>query len=335
VSKVLVTGAAGFIGSHVCDALIANGHRVIGMDNLSGGVVENVPAACEFWQRDFTCPKQVELVFSECRPDIVIHAGAYAAEILSPHIRRFNYENNLLGSINLINAAVNHRCKGFVFLSSIATYGHQKPPFYEMTPLAPADPYGVAKMAVELDLKAAHAMFGLPYIIFRPFNVYGPRQNIGDAYRNVIGIFMNQCLKREPMTIFGDGSQTRAFSYISDVAPVIATSIDRPECWGLTFNIGGTRAMRVDVLSELVWYALGNKGPYQRHKLEARKEARHAFCDTTKARIFFKGLMPDVSLEDGLPLMAEWVLKHGSRSTSKFANIEIEEGLPEIWKVTA
>src|ERR1700678_1514182 len=169
MSRVLVTGGAGFIGSAVCESLVAGGHQCFAVDNLSGGFRENVPAGVELWERDFSDENDVFTVFLRVKPEIVVHAGAYAAEILSPHIRCYNYKNNLIGSINLINAAVNNNCKGFVFLSSIATYGHQTPPFSEETRLTPADPYGIAKASVELDLKAAHAMFGLPYIIFRPF----------------------------------------------------------------------------------------------------------------------------------------------------------------------
>jgi UDP-glucose 4-epimerase len=317
------------IGSHVCDSLLANGHLVMGADDLSGGFANNIPPKMKFRKGDICESEEIDSLFRVWRPDFVVHAAAYAAEGLSHFIRRYNYQTNILGSMSLINAAVRHEVKGFVFLSSIATYGHQEPPFTESTPLAPADPYAIAKMAVELDLKAAHEMFGLPYIIFRPFNVYGPRQNIGDNYRNVVGIFMNECLKKKPMTIFGDGKQTRAFSHISDVAPAIAKSIDMPECWGETFNIGGARRYTVNQLAGAVAKAMDVEKKVIH--LPARKEAVHASSDQSKAIEFFGKLMPQVPLPDGLKDMASWVRKHGARTTPKFANIEITKNLPPSW----
>ena len=223
------------IGSHLCDHLVENGHSVVGVDDLSGGFEENIPRTIlRFYKDDIRDAGRIEAIFGEEKPEYVIHAAAFAAEQLAPFIRRYTYDVNVLGSMSIINAAVRHECRGLVFLSSIAVYGHGIPPFNESSLLEPADPYGIAKMAVELDLKAAQAMFGLPFIIFRPFNVYGPRQNIGDAYRNVVGIFMNQCLQGKPMTIFGDGEQVGAFSHISMVAPAIARSIDMADSWGQT-----------------------------------------------------------------------------------------------------
>lgn len=330
MSRVLVTGCAGFVMSHVADHLIANGHDVIGIDDLSGGFTENIPAGVHFLKVDVCDSLAINILFKAWKPDYVIHGAAYAAEGLSHFIRKFNYETNLVGSINLINASVNYGVKGFVFLSSIAVYGHEEPPFSEgMTP-EPADPYAISKYAVELDLRAACEMFGMPFVIFRPFNVYGERQNIGDAYRNVVGIFFNQCLKHEHLTIFGDGNQTRAFSHISDVAPAIAASIDMPDAWGKTFNIGGEKACSVGTLGRYICNIMGvNFSP---NYLPARKEAVHAFCNTTKAREMFGSLIPGMDLFEGLEKMADWVEQHGSRSTSKFANIEIEKNLPPSWK---
>lgn len=329
MSRVLVTGAAGFIGSHICDYLTFDRHQVMGIDDLSGGFIENVPERIKFCRMDIRDTHAIEDIFIRFSPDYVIHAAAYAAEGLSHFIRRFNYDTNVLGSINLINAAVRWHIKGFVFLSSIATYGHQVPPFTESTRLAPADPYGIAKMAVEMDLRAAHEMFGLPFITFRPFNVYGERQNIGDNYRNVVGIFMNQCLQGKPMTIFGDGEQTRAFSHVSTVAPVIAKSIDMQECWGNTYNIGGSTPYAVHDLAEQV--ARSMQVPFSKINLPPRKEAVDAYCDTDKAAMTFAGLMTPLSLGKGLDRMASWVKIHGARTTPPFANIEITRNLPPSW----
>ena len=169
----------------------------------------------------------------------------------------YNYDNNLIGSLHLINNAVNYKVKCFVFTSSIAIYGSGpyegfSGKFTENTPAAPEDPYGISKYAVELDLKAAHEMFGLNYIIFRPHNVYGPNQNTFDKYRNVIGIFLYNLLHNKPMGIFGDGTQTRSFSYIDDVAPYIAASPYFEYLRNQQFNIGSERAYSLTDLARTI-----------------------------------------------------------------------------------
>ena len=215
----LVTGGAGFIGSHVAEHLLGMGHRVVVLDDLSGGFAENVPAGAIFVQGSILDHELIERLFQEHHFDYVYHLAAYAAEGLSHFIKRFNYNNNVVGSVNLVNAAVNHEVKCFVFTSSIAVYGAGQSPMTEdMTPM-PEDSYGIAKYAIEQELKVSHEMFGLDYVIFRPHNVYGERQNIGDRYRNVVGIFMNQLLQGQPMTVFGDGEQKRAFTSITRRRP--------------------------------------------------------------------------------------------------------------------
>ena len=225
-----MTGGAGFIGSHVADALLARGHQVTVLDDLSGGFPDNVPAGARFVAASVVDHAAVDRLFAERRFDYVYHLAAYAAEGLSHFIKRFNYTNNVIGSVNLINAAVNTGVKGFVFTSSIAVYGRS--PVVPMTEETHARARGsVRHRQARRRARAARratTMFGLDYMIFRPHNVYGERQNIGDRYRNVVGIFMNQILQGQPMTIFGDGTQTRAFSYIDDVAPVIAAALESP-----------------------------------------------------------------------------------------------------------
>ena len=222
-AKTLVTGAAGFIGSHIVDHLVSSGHTVIALDDLSGGFADNISAEAVFVEGSINNVELVNRLFQEHQFEYVFHLAAYAAEGLSHFIRRFNYQNNLIGSINLINASINTgTVKCFVFTSSIAVYGANQLPMREDTTPLPEDPYGISKLAVELDLKSALEMFGLNYMIFRPHNVYGERQNIGDPYRNVVGIFMNQIMQGKELTIFGDGLQTRAFSHVDDVAPIIA-----------------------------------------------------------------------------------------------------------------
>jgi UDP-glucose 4-epimerase len=327
----LVTGGAGFIGAHVTNELIRLGHKVVVLDDLSGGFEDNIHPKSIFVKGSINDKDLLAKLFNDYSFDYVYHLAAYAAEGLSHFIRRYNYENNLIGSINLINQSIIHKIKCFVFTSSIAVYGAGQLPMKEdLTPM-PEDPYGVAKYAVELDLKAAHEMFGLNYIIFRPHNVYGEYQNIGDRYRNVIGIFMNQLLQGKPLTIFGDGNQTRAFSYISDVAPHIANSVNIQKAYNEIINIGGEVNYTVNDLAETVMNVMGIKESisYQ----PARNEVAHAYSDHSKAIDIFN-LNPDefVSLKKGVEKMAEWVKKAGSRSSSYFGSIEIEEKLPPIWR---
>lgn len=330
MKKSLVTGGAGFIGAHVTNELVSMGHQVVVLDDLSGGFEDNVHPNSIFVHGSITDNQLVQELFDKYEFDYVYHLAAYAAEGLSHFIRRFNYENNLLGSVNLINASIKHKVKCFVFTSSIAVYGEGQLPMREdMVPM-PEDPYGIAKYAVEQDLKCAHEMFGLDYVIFRPHNVYGEYQNIGDRYRNVIGIFMNQLLQGKSLTVFGDGNQTRAFSYISDVAPYIAKSVDIKEAYNEVFNIGGDVDYTVNDLAETVMKVMDLKQPIQH--LEARNEVVHAYSDHSKAKKVFNITDDFVPLEEGVQRMAAWVNKVGARSTPKFSNIEITEKLPAIWQ---
>ena len=327
----LVTGAAGFIGSHVVDNVLMMGHDVVALDDLSGGFEENINPKAEFIKGSVEDHELVQEIFERYRFDYVYHLAAYAAEGLSHFIKRFNYTNNLLGSINLINASINSgTVKTFVFTSSIAVYGRNQLPMTEELTPNPEDPYGIAKYAVELDLKESHEMFGLNYIIFRPHNVYGERQNISDKYRNVIGIFMNQILQKKPMTIFGDGEQTRAFSYIGDVAPIIAGSVERNAAYNQVYNIGADTPYSINHLSREVARAM--KAEVKIKYLDARNEVVHAYSTHTKASSHFGDLIKNVTLEDGLNRMALWAKNHVSRKTTTFNNIEVTKNLPESWR---
>jgi UDP-glucose 4-epimerase len=324
----LVTGGAGFLGSHVVEALVQRGERVVVLDDLSGGFAENVPADLTFIRGSILDQALVERVFQEHRVRRVYHLAAYAAEGLSHFIRRFNYQNNLIGSVNLINASVNHEVECFVFTSSIAVYGPNQLPMHEALEPAPEDPYGIAKLAVEQDLRACNAQFGLPYVIFRPHNVYGERQNIGDRYRNVIGIFMNQIMRGEPMTIFGDGRQTRAFTYAGDIAPVIADAPFRPTTHGQVYNVGADTPYEVRVLAERVAAAMGVKPEIC--YLEARNEVVHAYSSHDKVRTYFD-CPPETPLDRGLARMAAWARRVGARQSQPFGEIEVLRGLPPSW----
>ena len=325
----LVTGGAGFIGSHVVTHLIQAGHTVVVLDDLSGGFQENIHPKAIFKQGSITDTSLVNSLFETYAFDYVYHLAAYAAEGLSHFIRKFNYQNNLIGSINLINASVNHNIKCFVFTSSIAVYGDQELPLKEAQKPQPEDPYGIAKYAVELDLENAQKLFGLNYIIFRPHNVYGPHQNIGDKYRNVVGIFMNQLLKKESLTVFGDGNQSRAFTYIDDVAPYMANSPAFAKAYNQTFNIGSDLPTTVNELAHEIASVMKTEAHI--HHLEQREEVVHAYSDHAKFKAIFNPT-PEVPLSKGLAKMANWVTTHGARESSTFENIEITKNLPESWQ---
>jgi UDP-glucose 4-epimerase len=327
----LVTGAAGFIGSHLVRFLAQQGRfRVVALDDLSGGFVENVPAGITFVQGSVTDHELLTRLFAEHRFRYVYHLAAYAAEGLSHFIRRFNYTNNVIGSINLINEAVRHRTECFVFTSSIAAYGAAPPPMREDQTPQPEDPYGIAKLTVEMDLAAAQRMFGLRYVIFRPHNVYGEFQNLSDPYRNVVGIFMNKIMQGKPMTVFGDGEQQRAFSYVGDIIPMIAESVEIDGAQNQVFNIGADKPYTVNELAVQVAAAMGSPGHPVEH-LPAREEVQAAFSDHSKAERVF-GARTMTSLEDGLRKMALWARSAGIQPSTPFNEIEVDRGLPPSWR---
>jgi len=329
MSKILVTGGAGFIGSHIATELFGRGHEVTVLDDLSGGFLDNLVEGITFVQGSITDAALVNHLFEQTQFEYVYHLAAYAAEGLSHFIKRFNYNNNLIGSVNLINASVNTGVKCFVFTSSIAVYGTSPElPMTENTRPCPEDSYGIAKLAVEQELKVCKEMFELDHVIFRPHNVYGENQNIGDKYRNVVGIFMNQILQNKPMSVFGDGTQTRAFSYIGDIVPVMADAIEVRAAYNQIFNIGADQPYSVNELAGATARAMGVE-PNVVH-LPPRNEVLNAYSSHDKVRRVFgqRRLHP---LDEGLGRMAEWVKRHGARSSQKFKDVEVTKNFPQAW----
>lgn len=328
--KSLVTGGAGFMGAHLVRELLERGDEVVALDDLSGGFESNVDPGARFVEASVTDVEAIERLFAAESFDRVYHLAAYAAEGLSHFIKRFNYDNNVIGSVTLINAAVNHEVECFVFTSSIAVYGSEQTPMSEEMVPQPEDSYGIAKRAVELELECSKEMFDLDYVIFRPHNVYGELQNIGDRYRNVLGIFINQIMRGEPLSIFGDGTQTRAFSYVADVVAPIAAAPDTAGALGEIFNVGADQPWSVNDLADLVRREMGDpEHPVVHH--EARKEVLHAFSDHAKlARVFGAG--NPLPLPEGVARMCAWAREHGPRETPPFTGIEVEKNLPPSWR---
>lgn len=336
MSNVLVTGGAGFIGSHLADYLMKSGHDVVILDDFSGGYLENLsipfdsPHGLHIVPGSFMDHSFVNTLFRTHKFDYVYHLGAYAAEGLSPFIKRFNYKNNLIGSVNLINAAVNNGVKRFVFTSSMAVYGENELPFRESHQCRPCDSYGIAKYAVEQELAQTREMFGLDYVIFRPHNVIGERQNLGDRYRNVAAIFMWQALNGQPMTIYGDGSQVRAFSDVLAIVPFIADCVHRDDLIGETFNIGGDVPISINELATLVAESLGVERRVIH--LEERSEVKYAYCSHDHLEKHF-GPVPHIETIETLKRMADWARKNVSRfQHRKVCDPEITKNLPSYWR---
>jgi len=330
--RALVTGAAGFMGSHVAEIVRAEGHKVLGVDDLSGGFLENLPHGIAFEQRSITA--DMDELCEKFRPDVVFHLAAYAAEGLSHHIPVFNYVNNVIGTVNVLSAAYHAGAKHFVFTSSIAAYGHphSDQPFDERTACIPCDPYGTAKLACEHHIRSMYDYHGGPaYTIFRPHNVFGSRQNISDPYRNVVGIFMACALQNKPMPVFGDGSQTRSFSHIGAVAHAIATSPFIPDARNETFNIGGDEPMSVKKMAEIIAAEFGIKPNLQ--FLVARKEVRHAHCKHDLAkRMFPEAYRRALDIRSGVKEMADYVRNRPlSAPTECPSPIELYDHLPPSW----
>ena len=330
MTRSLVTGGAGFMGAHLVKKLLERGDEVVALDDLSGGFRSNVDPRARFIETSVTDADTIDALFATEGFDRVYHLAAYAAEGLSHFIKRFNYTNNVIGSVTLINAAVNHDVDCFVFTSSIAVYGAGQTPMTEdMTP-SPEDSYGIAKRAVELELECSKEMFGLKYVIFRPHNVYGELQNIGDRYRNVLGIFINQIMQGEPLSIFGDGNQTRAFSHVSDVVGPIADAPTVDGALGEIFNVGADLPWSVNDLADVVREEMGVPDhPIVHH--DARREVVHAFSDHSKLAGVFGGGEP-IELREGVRRMCEWARAQGPRATPMFTGIEIERNLPPSWR---
>jgi UDP-glucose 4-epimerase len=320
------------MGSHVADSCLDLGMTVVATDDLSGGFIENVPSGADWVQGDLRDAEFVKGLWALGSYDYVYHLGAYAAEGLSHFIRGYNYRTNLEASVNLINQAVLGEARSFVFTSSIAVYGAGQVPMREDLTPQPEDPYGISKYAVELDLAAARHMFGLDYTIFRPHNVYGERQNISDRYRNVIGIFMNNVMQDRPMPVFGDGLQTRAFSHIADVAPVIARAPLVEAARNEVFNVGANTPYSILELADAIAAAFEVE-PDVVH-LAPRNEVLHAFSDHAKVERAF-GTEARVPLDEGIRRMAEWVRECGPRPQVDFVGeIEVARNLPPSWRET-
>ena len=325
--RVLVTGGAGFIGGWLGRELIARGHSVAVIDDLSGGYRRNIHPEAAWYRYTLTNAENVDNAFADFRPELVIHAAAYAAEGLSHWMRRYCFEQNLISWADIVNSSIRHDVRRIVTLSSMAVYGSQQVPFTEDLVPQPEDPYGAGKAAVEADLRALGHVQGIEWIVVRPHNVYGPRQNLADPYRNVVGIFMRQALQGIPLTVFGDGRQTRAFSYIEDVAQAIATMALGPK-HGYIVNVGGEEPIQILTLAERVLEVTESRAGIAH--LPRRYEVRDAYCKHDVLREVL-GKWEPTSMREGLPRMAEWAQDLTIGPLRQY-DYEVERNLHAAWQ---
>jgi len=333
MKKVLITGAAGLLGSHFSRYLLDNGYDVVGIDNLSGGYRDYVDSrlldTSKFFEIDLLDAKAVDTLFQEQQPDFVYHFAAYAAEGLSPFIRNFNYSNNLLCSVNVINSCIKYSTKKIIFTSSMAVYGIGHPPFTETQTPSPVDPYGVAKFAVEMDLAQAYDQFQLPYTVIRPHNVIGTNQNIWDKYRNVIGIWIRESLAGNPINIFGDGKQKRAFSDIQFYMKPFELLMEKGD--GEIYNIGADHEYELNEVASLVQKIAQEFGynPTIQH-LEPRHEVKDAYSNHDKAKKELE-FQDNTNIENTIREMFTWATKQPVRET-KYMEYEVDKNIYSFWK---
>ena len=331
MGKILITGIAGLLGSRLADWIVDNtDYKVVGIDDLSGGFSENINRKVQFYKFNLNDLEALKGVFKKENIEIVYHFAAYAAEGLSPFIRKYNYENNLINSTNLITCAIQYNVARFVFASSMSVYGDKyEPPFSEDLKQAPIDPYAVAKYAVELDLEIAFRQHGLKYTIIRPHNFYGINQNIWDKYRNVLGIWMYQIINKQNPTIFGDGTQVRAFSYVDDSVIPFWNASQRDNCVGEIINLGGIKEYSVNEACDTLINVTGlNIKPVY---LEPRHESKYAWSTWEKS-VRLLDFKHKVDLQEGLSIMWDWANKQPNRERFTWPKYELNKGIYNYWK---
>jgi UDP-glucose 4-epimerase len=339
--KVLITGAAGFIGCRFCEYMLEYHQDVtiLAIDNLSGGYIDNVPKdnRLQFLQADLTIKEDQERITelierSDEKLDYIFHFACYAAEGLSPFIRQYNYSNNVMASAFLINCGIKYAIKRFVFTSSMAVYGHGngEGAFDETLLPAPIDPYGIGKYCVEMDLAVAYTQHKMEYCIIRPHNVYGIKQNIQDPYRNVLGIWMYKSLHNNPFTIYGDGEQTRAFSYVDDILPCLWTAAVKKEAKNEIINLGGKVHTTLNQAAKLLLHITQN--PHVPVYLEPRHEVKHAWPTYTKS-VELLDYKETIDLEEGLRRTWEWAKTSQDYPQKFFEKYELDKGIYSYWKL--
>jgi UDP-glucose 4-epimerase len=321
--KIYITGCAGFLGSHLADEFIRLGHKVSGIDNLIGGYLKNVPPKVNFTLGDCGDLALMERELEGI--DVVYHCACTAHEGLSVFSPSFITSNTYGNSISVISAAVQNKVKRFVYCSSMARYGAIQIPFTEEMVCKPQDPYGIAKLAVENTLRILGEVHGMEYVIAVPHNIIGPRQKYDDPFRNVVSIMINRMLRGEAPIIYGNGTQKRSFSFISDVVSPLVKMATAPVS-GEVINIGPDDLFTS--INELARVISPKKPIY--HK-DRPQEVKLAMCSNAKARKLLD-YNPQKSLKDGIIEMIEWIREAGPKEFEYNLPIEIiNDKTPVTW----
>lgn len=328
--KVLVTGIAGFMGSHLADAFIKRGDHVVGIDNFIGGYSENVPIEAEFYNADLGNFDEIEPLFKGV--DLVIHTACTAYEGLSVFSPSLVTRNTSHITTTVLSAAIKHKVKKFVHMSSMARYGTQEVvPFTEdMTP-KPQDPYGIAKYAAELLIKNLCETHGMKYAILVPHNIIGPRQKYDDPFRNVASIMINRMLQGKQPIIYGDGQQMRCFSFMQDVINPLLKACDTDIVDGQVTNIGPDEEfVTIEQLAQKIAKILDfDLDPI--YMPGRPQEVKHANCSADKARELL-GYKTSTTLEEGLTELAEWIKAKGAKPFNYHLPLEfVTEKTPKTW----
>ncbi len=336
--KILITGSAGFMGSHLYDYIFehyGDKYEVYGIDDLSGGFMRNISQPKYFTKLDLRDRKKTCAYIARLKPVTVFHFAADATEGRSQFTPFSALDRNLATYMNVLIPAVKYEIKKVILISSMSVYGKQQVPFREsMTPL-PEDIYGIMKMTMEQITKVMSSVYGFNYVILRPHNVYGPRQNLSDPYRNVIGIFINRLLQNKKFYIYGDGEQRRAFSYIDDITPVIAEAAFDKKYENEIFNIGSDEVVALYRLAEIVlksFYGSNTPNNIRPQYLPARpQEVKDAFCDHTKAKTLLK-YKTTTNLQEGIKTTIEWAKSIGPQKFRYLTSFELQhKNIPKTW----
>ena len=328
--KILVTGAAGFLGSHLSEKLGELGHEVIGIDNMLGGYEDNVPHNIKFHKIDCCEFEKINDIMNNI--DVVYHCAATAHEGLSVFSPFEITKNNYLASVSIFTAAVNKKVKRIIFCSSMARYGDQKTPFTELMKPQPVDPYAISKVASEEVLKNLCDLNNIEWVIAVPHNIIGPRQKYDDPFRNVVSIMINRMIQNKAPIIYGDGKQTRCFSYIDDCLSCLIPMLDQKNLNKQTINIGPDEEfVTINKIAELCSNITGtNLQPI--YKKDRPKEVKHATCSADKARNLLN-YKTTVDLKEGIQKTFDYIKQRGARPFDYNINIEINNELtPSTWK---
>jgi UDP-glucose 4-epimerase len=328
--KVLVTGVAGFMGSHLADAFLAKGYDVIGIDNLLGGYEENVPSGVDFHNIDLDNLELIQLLFENV--DLVVHTACTAYEGLSVFSPSLVVRNTMQITTNIMSACVKANVKKIVHLSSMARYGTQDVvPFIESMTPKPQDPYGIAKYGAELMIKNIADTHGLNYVILVPHNIIGPRQKFDDPYRNVASIMINRMLQGKQPIIYGNGEQKRCFSFMQDVTDPLMIACETDVADGRIVNIGPDEefvtinelAQKLSIILDFKLNSIYMPGRPQ--------EVFHANCSANLARELLN-YKTTTSLESGLVELVNWIKSKGARQFNYHLPLEfVTDKTPKTW----